>query len=254
MWMVRWSGVLVAIVGLLGCQPSPESYFPLEAGAQWRYVTSGELNFFAGYRYREEDGGIHRATASQPIDDIMVDVKAQEARSIGGRDATPMVTVNQLENGHSYAFFARDKRGIAEIARQARGSNDVVPLAEPVYQLRFPLSVGTTWDTRQPMRVTDSEELMMTGTAQIAAVDAEVTVPAGTFRRCVRIDSESIGHRTIPHLNGRDIDGDAEIQVNTSTWLAPGVGTVKHTLRMTLRPESLGSGEQTLELVQFKTR
>jgi hypothetical protein len=252
MWMVRWSVALVLGCSLLGCQPAPESYFPLQAGAQWRYVTSGELHVFAGYQ-RVGDG-IHRATVAQDVDNFTVDVKAQEARPIAGHDAVPLVTVSDMQNGHSYSFWSRDKLGIAEIARQARGSNDVTPLAEPVYLVRFPLRVGTTWDTREPIKVSDSEEMMMTGTAQIAATDESVTVPAGTFRRCLRIDSEATGHRLVPHLNGRDIDGEAEIQLNSSIWLAPGVGAVKYTRRETIRPSSLGSGEQTLELVDFRTQ
>lgn len=251
MWMVRWSVALVLGCGLLACQPAPESYFPLKAGAQWRYVTSGELHAFAGYQ-RVGDG-IHRATVARAMDNFTVDVKAQEARPIAGRDAVPLVTVSDMENGHRYSFWTRDKLGIAEIARQARGSNDVEPLAEPVYLLRFPLRVGMTWDVREPMKVSEDEEIVMSGVAQIAAVDESVTVPAGTFRRCIRIDAETTGHRLVPHLNGRDIDGEAEIQLTTSTWLAPGVGAVKYSMRETIRPSSLGSAEQTLELVEFRT-
>ncbi len=215
-------------------------------------MTSGELHVVAGLRMEKD--GIHRATVARDVDNFVVEIKAQAPRPIAGRDATPLVILNQMENGHSYTFWARDKLGIAEIARQARGANDPQVLSEPVYLLRFPIRVGTTWDTREPTRVSDDEEIVMTGTAQIAAVDESVTVPAGTFRRCIRIDAESSGHHLVPHLNGRDIDGEAEVQLNTSTWLAPDVGPVKATVRETMRPSSLGSAEQTLELVYFKPR
>jgi len=247
----KWTGVAGLGLLLAACQPAPESYYPLEAGATWRYVMSGEVHTFAGWA-RERDG-IHRQTVGRAVDDYFVDVSTQPPRPLGGREATPMMSASQLQQGFGFSFWVRDALGVAEIARQPRGAAEPTLLAAPVYALRFPLRIGTSWDTSEPTQFA-GQDVTLQGSARIAAVDETVTVPAGTFRRCVRVDSEASARALIAHLHGRDIDGEAEIETRNSLWLAPGVGPVKVTSREAIRPSALGSGEQTLELVRFSPR
>jgi hypothetical protein len=246
--------LLVALLsggGLPGCQPKAESYYPLTPGSSWRYVTSGEVRTFAGW-VMEEDG-IHRGTVGKDIDNFVIEVSTQPPRDLAGREATPMMTSSELHQGFWFSFWVRDGLGIAEVGRQPRGASEPTVLKPPVYALRFPLAVGTTWDTSEPAGF-GADQLTLEGTAHITSISDSVTVPAGTFRRCVRIDSEAAGQMRVEHLYGRNVAGDANFERNTTLWLAPDVGPVKYVSRERMTPSALGSGEQTLELMAFTVK
>ncbi len=247
MWALRVCLSLGLLLGLAGCQPA-DQYYPLRSGARWRFVTSGELHVLNATDLQAD--GIRRATMPVDINDFFVDRQAQRPRQIGGRDTTPIQSTDQRDPSPRISYWTVDRLGIAEIARDVPGVTEPQLLPEPLYVVRFPIRVGTTWDIRET-RGSGDAAIAMVGSARIVALDERVTVPAGVFPRCVRIDATMTGSKRIANLNGRGIDGEAETQISASTWLAPGVGIVKSIQRQTFTPSSLGSGEQILELQSF---
>jgi hypothetical protein len=103
-------------------------------------------------------------------------------------------------------------------------------LREPIPWVQYPLRPGETWTGR--LFTADGQD----GGALSFTVEPteEVTVPAGTFEAVrLRMDGETHG----PSLQSR-------------VWLAPGVGEVKRTVRLSQGDQTIS--ESTLMLKQFK--
>jgi hypothetical protein len=245
------AGWLAVVLVLAGCQPKPDSYYPLTPKSSWRYVMSGEIQQFAGWQFEKDS--FRRTTTGHDIDNFVLELKTQPTRPIEGREATPIMSASDLQQGFWFSFWVRDANGFAEVARQKRGAPQPRVLDQPVYILHFPIAVGTSWDTTEPTDFLDGE-VTLRGTARIASIDDSVTVPAGTFRRCVRVESDAAGSLEVDGLYGNGIRGDARLERQTTLWLAPDVGAVKFVSSESATPASLGSGAQTLELVEFSTR
>lgn len=233
-----------------GCDrsPAPESYYPLEEGLVRRYVMSGEVAMFAGWTL--ERTGWHRTMRSRGLDNYVVAVQTQAPRLIDGVDATPIMASSDLNRDYWFSFARLDAHGVAEVGRQKRGGQPK-PLEEPYYLLRFPLKRGQSWEVKEPLDFMDGE-ITLAGHAWIAGVDETVTVPAGTFRHCVRVEVESSGSKRVEHLHGRGIWGEATVERKSTAWFGPKIGLVKGIERTTLSPSTLGSGEQMLELTEIR--
>jgi hypothetical protein len=123
---------------------------------------------------------------------------------------------------------------VFELAQQVADGAPIVPRESPNYVLKQPLQAGTQWSSiwqsAQP-----SGPFVFPITKTIAATDEVITVPAGGFRGCVRI--EIAGSASLP-------DSGATLRVQGREWYAPGVGYVKGSFQ----EEVVGAPERGTEI------
>lgn len=232
----------------MGCSPSPESYFPVTEGSNWQYVTSGEAAFAAGWERRRD--GFHMRTETQSLDNMKVEIAIQPARYIGKTLVHPRLTSlgGKGKNSYAFDFVSQNDQGVLQIARQARGQDEPTILEKQEYWVRFPLVVGTSWENSDEVDF-DEDPTPMAGMSRIVATGETVTVPAGTFKKCVKIQTTRSGK-----IEGSRGERPVFIDQAATTWLAPEVGMVKHTEKLSFTPESIGSQDYTFELVKFRVR
>jgi len=209
--------VVAAAVWALAGPGSSVDYYPLQPGLVWRYqVTnpkggSGELK-----------------------------VTNVGARRLGEQ----RVTEQRLEMEQSVAsrFVARRADGIMVVAEQRPGQSEPVPLEQASVLLRTPVAVGDAWDAGSTSTAIAPGAVIATR-ATVESVNDEVTVPAGTFRDCVRIVSN--GRLT---TEAQNVEGPVEILVGTRMWYAPGVGLVQMTRRESAERPDLPGLQLTFKL------
>jgi hypothetical protein len=160
-------------------------------------------------------------------------------REVGGRQVTPQ----SVELGGQFAtiFRLEDKEGVKVIATQAADEQEP-QLESGQFDIRFPVMVGRTWDdASEAMFLKESVEVI--GESRIEAIDDVVTVPAGTYDKCVRVRFTTVDGRLPSKLGG------GPLSITSVRWFAPGVGMVKyqHDDR-----SGVGGGTMTAELQSFK--
>lgn len=242
--------LLFAVAVIAGCdrKPAPESYYPLAPGAVWKYVMSGEVEAFAGWG-RDKDGW-KRRMQTHSIDDKLVAVESQVPRKLGRFETTPFEASSSLTKQSWSVFTAKNEEGFADIALAQRKA-EPEEFEQPRFFLRFPIREGKGWDVRESFDFL-GEKIPVTGRSTITAVNETVTVPAGVFRHCVKVVTETSGSKRVEHLNGRDMAGEASFDRTQQHWYAPDVGLVKMSEKVELTPAVLGNAEQILELAEFR--
>lgn len=223
--------LFVGCLLLGGCTGGDASYLPFEPGAFWRY----------GLEVQTTD---LRRTAKR----VVVAMPAVER---AGRSLYRLrVNRDRIE------YFTRTQRGIERVAVQSAG--DAAPAfgAEPLLVLPVPPVAGARWRqptvtgvleaTVDPFRRKYRLQEPVTLEYVIEAVDAEVNVPAGRFRDCLRV--RGTGHTTFP---GDKTVFPSEIDVVQTDWYAPGVGLVRSHRVETTTSKVVPRGEYTLELEVF---
>jgi hypothetical protein len=201
---------LLWVIPFLAYGAAGESYYPLKQGMTWQYRSSlGVLT-----------------------------VKNLAPRTLAGKTVTPQ------QVGGALVFIVDDDTGIYDFAKQSPGDPEPQLLSAPYYQyVQKPVAVGTKWEdqsetTLLPRRVS------VRRTCTIDMIDDVVTVPAGTFKNCVRVSCA--GSALVP-VESR---GVAEVSVETYSWYAPGVGRVRWTTRERTNNAVIGpGGEFSVDLV-----
>lgn len=135
----------------------------------------------------------------------------------------------QGEKQETTSFIAADAQGYYVLARKTKNDSEVKPLPEKFYILKLPLEKGTSWKQK-------AEGAMLEQVIQ--ETQAQVTVPAGTFRDCLLI-------KRLVFTSESDKTPAAEMLL----WFAPGVGNVKVVTRLPGQ-----KGELIQELVRFSNR
>jgi hypothetical protein len=179
---------IAVVLGLLACSGGrgAETYFPLNEGRVWEYegvteTKSGEL----------------KARSKLIISNL-------RARELQNKNVTPMMIIIKIEGGDipeekkqvsSISYVTYDATGVLEVAMQ--DDRDKAPRMLNPLRLLIP----------NPIKVGQADK---TGTrvVTIEAVSDKVTVPAGTFENCIRV-------------NENDTLGQDEI------WYAPNVGEIQ---------------------------
>jgi hypothetical protein len=226
------AGIMCAATALGGCTRSSTGsagYFPLKPGMAWTF------------RFHGSTGATGELTTVN-----------QPARKVFGFTTIPQ---HNLGGDKAYTeFYADDGTGIRHVAiEESEGLQS--RLGDHSYVIKMPIKVGTTW--HEIDRTFDGT--LYDATTQIESVDDKITVPAGTFSRCVRIRSigSASSTKTTARAPGLDygvrLVADSNVSVEDYYWLAPGVGPIKATHR-----ESRGEGPMaqwigfTMELERLK--
>jgi len=179
--------MLLWVIPFLAYGAAGESYYPLKEGMTWQYQSSlGTLT-----------------------------VKNLAPRELAGKKVTPQ------QVGGDLMFVVDDDTGIYDFAKQASSDPEPRLLRPPYYQyVQKPVAVGTKWEDESETMLFPKRVSVVRHCA-IDMVDDVVTVPAGTFKNCVRV--RCAGSVLVP----ADTRGVAELSVETYSWYAPGVGRVR---------------------------
>lgn len=233
----RLSGFGIAAFALLtvaGCSRSaaPE-YFPLGHGDRWTYAVT-------------ETNALGTVERPMTIED------AGPADFEGQRHWR-----RRTSEGSEYWLRAEGP----DLLRVAtRTAVEFVPRADPVSLKIMPIkpAVGDRWSIATvpyileraiPFRerFTHDESLRIELQMHVASLDETVTVPAGTFEHCLRIDGEAV----LNILADARI-GASEVPVTQQEWYAPGIGLVKLVRTETLDTANIVGGSVTMELLEHR--
>jgi len=153
--------LIMLVIGVTGFRFSTkhiDNYFPLEEGMILEYDfrrTKGDL---------EEKGKVTVTNlAVRNLENKMVVPRKYEMK----KDANVSQTY--------LAFFYNDKEGILFFAVQAEKESNPKVMSPPFYYVKNPLEVGTAWGGGESPQ------------GKIESVNESITVPAGTFKSCVKV-------------------------------------------------------------------
>jgi hypothetical protein len=200
-----------------------ESYYPLEKGLSWTYNVSGKTSLGGG-------------------DSIKVNLVNFSSRKLKER----MVVPQKMSSGSNteFSFMVSDKSGVYEYATQKPSDIEPEIKASPHYILKFPLKVGTSWDTEHKTAFL-RERVKLTTTATIESVSEEVLVPAGSYSNCIHVK------KTGSTIKNMGVFGNVQIIVEVHYWYAPGIGFIKSISKEKSNNLMLGSGEGSSQLEVF---
>jgi hypothetical protein len=215
---MRTTGLITALLLALSlampsgarCDELSESYYPLKKGMRWEYLVM--------------------SSTSDTKKLIITNLASQEVQ---GKKVTPR---KWDLGGHIFIeFMEKDNDGVYRYAEQI-GEKGVPTLVTPKEcHLRFPVSEGNSWNMSTKM---GNSTLNVTFT--IESVAENITVPAGTFKDCLKIKQ----------MGGNDA-GDS---VTGYEWYAPKVGIVKSlvTIKQKSKDGNIVSDNRTYQLQSFK--
>lgn len=227
--------VILAFAAVLaGCSgPTDQSLFPLTPGRNWYYQ--------ARTMVRDE-----------PHDQRIVVTNTVAKEVPGAKLAT-----QRRQMAWDY-YFKETERGIFRIGSTDRRENGPRTAEEEVMILPHDVKDGTSWTVTSRLELVESRTFSADDkivgryypvrlSAQVAAHDETVKVPAGSFSHCVRVDAT--GETSVRVDRG---NGTAPVKVTQQDWYAPGVGLVKSTRLEHSDSTFLRPGTYTQELVSFE--
>jgi hypothetical protein len=176
-------------------------------------------------------------------------------RNFGGEDIEGLPAWNRRSNSGVDYWLRSDDTGIYRVA--TKGPLDAAPIIDTLarFVLKKPYAVGTAWEgftttfvyhrknemPRELRHVKQYQKIMMQ--FRIASVTEKVSVPAGEFSNCIRVDGtaqirlyvdEALTYREVPFYQRE--------------WYCGGVGLVKLERIETSPTKFLIGGTQVLEL------
>ena len=219
---------------LAACSGAPDTpYFPLAAGQRWTYE-------------------LHEAN---PLGEK---TETFEITSAGPRERdgeTYWLRRNSL--GTEYWLKLVD----GNIVRSAlRTTVELEPRNDAVPRTVLPVApkLGDSWEQpSQPFileravpfreRFLHHDSVRFTLAMKVTAVDEEVTVPAGTFKHCIKAEGDALIHVLAdPRLGG------SEVVIRHTEWYAPGIGLIKLERSEPLETTQIVGGEVTMALQAFE--
>ena len=224
---------LFSLCLLSACGQSVSDYFPLDAGKYWRYQMT----------YQTMDGTFKGIYAVENLPSHKIDDQ--------------VFYVQQLLDG-SFDYFQKDEKGLLLKGREKTVDLDTRYTDAMHYIFQFPLQVGTMWEDTVLSKV-----LIKTGptqktafhivakvpvTAKIESMTETVTVPAGTFYNCMRVEISGNVFTDVGNYVGRTI-----VRLSETNWYAPGVGLIKSIRKESTKHKALDKGEIMLVLESYRS-
>lgn len=191
--------LLLVFAMLVSCSKSIETYYPLKEGMTWEYQ-----NTFGSHAIKGAEKTIITNFASQELKGEKVTPQKVE---IGGQS--------------HLSFLTEDANGLYEFTEQQPGFVGQENKTSPFYIIKYPIKVGTTWERMTKASLSNVPvKLKYT----IESIDETVTVPAGTFKGCVKTKGIGDANTSLNIFNGAIL---ITINVEHYSWYAPKVGLVK---------------------------
>jgi len=151
-------------------------------------------------------------------------------KSVGEVVTTIISDSNFLNDGAEESYYTKNGRGLT-----LHGTNDSTDILTaqlvPFLALRFPFGTGSTFEQINKKGLTLGQDLDGDGTNEKADLISivtvkgfeSVTVPAGTFSNCVKVERQ-ITITAIASSDGRK----QSVQGTDAIWLASSIGQVKY--------------------------
>ncbi|MHC1728980.1 MAG: hypothetical protein AB9866_23770 [Syntrophobacteraceae bacterium] len=158
------------------------------------------------------------------------------------------LTIAMKSDGEMVAkfFFHENEQGLRIVAEQGSGDKSAVMKKNEEWEFKYPLAVGNSWTESEEVSLL-KEKALVTMTHTIEKIDDVVTVPAGTFEKCLKIRKHFHGKANLGSYGG-----SPEITVEGFTWYAPGIGQIKATETLKCSRPETGGEETTFEMISFK--
>jgi hypothetical protein len=142
---------------------------------------------------------------------------------LNGVDAITVIVAGKGRNEfttQSKTFYDENQQGVKEIARQ--GTEDNNPkILDDSWPLKYPLAPGATWTSNGELFLRD-ERVPARFECVIQTMEDLVTVPAGTFKRCVKIKKSFDGDVSLASHGGQ-----LRVKAESYLWYAPCIGFIK---------------------------
>lgn len=221
--------VISLALGACGDSTDPAAYFPTDTGLRWTYQ-------------------IRRTTMDGTAEQLYF------VENYGNRQLSPELDahVQRTFEGNRY-YYHRGRRGWTRVAVQGVAEEQVRITPEPWLLIPAEPILGSTWQQPTITRVLEKTgppqvtlfriQAQLPVTYKVAAVSDVVTVPAGRFARCLRIEGEGS-----LSTNVGNYIGTTSISLRSTDWYAPGVGLVKSELTESTSSDALNHGALTIEL------
>jgi len=192
-----------------GAEPD-ETYYPLKPGARWEYQIASDQG----------------AAKTLVITNL-------PPRDLNGKTVIPRKW--DLGGKVFYQFMGKDEGGIYRFAEQDTEKGPPTMVTPREYDLKYPLTEGTTWDITAPL---GGAKVPVNLT--IESVTEKVTVPAGTYKNCVKVRQAG--------------EEKGKAAVTAYEWYAPQVGVVKSLviLRQKAKDGTMATENRTYQLQSFK--
>jgi hypothetical protein len=191
-----------------------ENYYPLKEGTVWVYgVTSSKP-------------GAQKITVTN-----------QAPRELQGKTVFPRKW--EVGGGVKYYLIAKDDKGVYRYGEQREPAEDPKIITPPVYYLKNPVDVGTSWDIAAKM---GEDDLKVNITVE--SIRETLQVPAGTYKECVKLKHDG-------QVQAKEGSG---LSLTAYEWYAPGVGLVKSmfTIKKKAKDEADSTESTTYQLESFK--
>lgn len=253
--MKKWTlsvGLVVVVSSFVAAwaQQDGEQYFPLTKGSKWTYESATKAVVkVGGMEITVVD------TKGTTTEEIMADseevkdpkgvmvqrsVKSEKG-IVNGQDGQMDVTetVHVGWNGEWLALHQQKTEGVPGRAANTEKYNP------PLRLLKKTLKEGEVWE----VGTLRQEKLSMPMRAKVAAFE-DVTVPAGTFKQCLKLVQE-VTEPTGQVEGGGFLLDVKKGNVTSTAWYAPGVGLVKEETKVNFTLEAMG---MTVEFQQTQNR
>ncbi len=230
----------LCLVFLAGCDKQiPETdYFPLQEGLQWHYKVTTSLT------------GQRSSTKEFQISNL-------GPASLKGEYEGEPVSIRHTSDGTDY-YILQDDTGTYRIGKRTlieyepRFDESLVRVI-PNYE---DLETGRNWSSETKpyllystpgYATNDPKNQRLNMSYELAATDEKITVTAGTFDNCIRIEGSSeISLYADPRL------GTKTISITQTEWYAPGVGLIKLIRKEPLDLNMFKGGQIVFELTDFR--
>lgn len=218
--------IIVTGIFLSACTQNDMSYFPLQNGIEWHYG----ISLKASGAVERQKYYVHN-TGSRSLEDEILYVQ----RSLTGLE----VLYRKLESGIERVGYMRSQNQPGKLQ------------PDPLLLIPASIEAGMEWENTIQTRLlirkgAPGESAILAKVPAvnvIESLDETVTVPAGKFERCMRIDTNGFAFHSGTQHKSRTL-----VEIKQSRWYAPGVGLVKSTRLETSTSDAFGTREQTMEL------
>ena len=143
-------------------------------------------------------------------------------------------------------FSVESVEGVKSIACQGPSDDSPKTGEQDAWSLKYPLIVGRSWTSTEEINSL-KEKFTAPVTCVVEAVDDVVSVPAGTFKNCMRIKQSFNGK-----VNFGSNVGEVEVALEYYSWYAPGLGYIKTVENIKCANRDLGGGESRLQMLSYR--
>ena len=191
---------------------SSENYFPLNEGRIWEYQI-----------YVNKKEGSYLGLESKIYGkQVCTNLPQQELK---GKKVTP-VKIEETYGEfvyNNFSFYVKERNSIYEFARLR--PEYIEPKIINDYIIKFPIKVGNSWQETETSSLDSRISVPIKST--IESIDEVVIVPAGTFKKCLKIKSAGLAEKVFGEEQVWPPKENVKVERERYEWFAPDVGSIK---------------------------